>query len=205
MALNATECLQLRGKVGLLKSQEYKVSEADWLNRLRKLQGWYLVCCHSPLPELPCCLRARLQHSFPELTVYSNYQANKGPPCAVMGKGKGVRSRTRGFHSGKCLRWLLPTYWKVWLMVLDNVETAVLRQSPGQAWQLLEEWISWPELSAAQNCSLTFKGSEFFKCSITEELFLLAVKQNKTNKTIYKILLLPPHRPEVDRRHLHSR
>lgn len=53
-----------------------------------------LVYCHSPVRELPPRLRAQVQHSFPELTVYSNYQANKGPPCAVIGKGRWVGSRT---------------------------------------------------------------------------------------------------------------
>lgn len=37
-------------------------------------------------------------------------------------------------------------------MVLDNVTTALLRQSPGQAWQLLKEWISGP--AATQNYGL---------------------------------------------------
>lgn len=64
---------------------------------------FFLVYCHSPVQELPPCLKAQVQHSFPGLTVYSNYQANKGPPCAVMGKGRGIGSRMRGFHFGKCV------------------------------------------------------------------------------------------------------
>lgn len=62
-----------------------------------------LVYCHSPVLELPPCLRAHVQHSFPGLTVYSNYQANKGPPCAVIGKGRWVGSRMRGYDFGKCV------------------------------------------------------------------------------------------------------
>lgn len=61
------------------------------------------IYCHSPVLEPPLCLKARVQHSFPGLTVYSNYQANKDPPCAVMGKRRGFGSWTRGFHFGKCV------------------------------------------------------------------------------------------------------
>lgn len=47
-----------------------------------------LFYCLSTIPTPPLCLRAVVQDSFPGLTVYSNYQANKSPPCAVMGEGE---------------------------------------------------------------------------------------------------------------------
>lgn len=88
----------LHAKVSLVKFQVLIINcRSDWQHSAGLLP---LPC---PVLELPPCPRVQVQLSFPGLTVYSNYQANKGPPCAVMGKGRGAGSWTRGFHFGKCV------------------------------------------------------------------------------------------------------
>lgn len=52
-----------------------------------------VIYCHSPVLELPPRPRAQVQHAFPELTVYSNYQAYKSPPLCSCGKGEVSRAQ----------------------------------------------------------------------------------------------------------------
>lgn len=77
----------------LLRSFKEAFKVSVLLVKSSVLSEWRCACM---LP-LPCPRTTSLsQCSFPEPTVYSNYQANKGPPCAVMGKGEGSQVLDEG-------------------------------------------------------------------------------------------------------------